>query len=764
MKAFNVLKWGTVWISTWTMLMSPVALGVEAKRVSKQQIQVVMEQLGLNKQITLGEFYKKNKHLFPPRIQKEVQPFMSAFKNQLMPKIEVTSSKSTMGEEIPSIRVSQGSELINIQWFGESEKMFKFQNTNISEIDVINFSDMFVRILAGDEKFRKQTQAKSAAKSVANPKYPDISKAEWQSMTAYDRANYVVNLRQLWQDAREVLRAKAALKKNSKTSDYFIEKNKYFFELFFGQKVEAAKKVVLAGKTTNNNGASAGESCIVAGYVAKYESSRGGQVCTHKVIDSAYANKDNSLYLKAKEVCASNPGKPIACNPYVFGTPNGVPTCVTPSLASQSFQQATHWDGPCDSMSRLSKTEISLVKSNKKQGRYEDGNRIKSDAEIKELTNTEQGAENYKLTEDYLLGILKFRGKVNSDTQSLFDKDVITDEILEQIKLDKKAFDSEIFEATQSCKLESNASKLSKRNHESNYWQACDQLHRRYLFVNELFASKCGKGDTYNPETLKCTCALPAPGAPVISPNPSLPSPVPSQTLPVVEVCPGAKCPIVNPNPVTKPSEKQADEDSTSDDCESKYPGASDLTNNCLCSSGNAPKKDMTDEATGQESWSCESTAAAPTLNSKNECGFFCKLWKGIKIAAPFVIGGILAFAIFKQLAPKKPALKAPPDICPNGGPAPCAQICASPKKNQSNGTCGCDGCPPGQTANQSTCFCATGANNSTQIFTCQDGATTVTNLDNCPAYTCWNGQSYENPMNCPPQTTPNSSPTGTGQ
>ena len=151
----RILKWIMVWTSTLTMLASPVAMGQEAERVSKKQMQAVMDYLGLNKQMTLGEFYKKNKHLYPERIQKDIEPLFMSFKNQLMPTVEVLSSKNSAGEEVATLRLTQGKELISLQWYGQKEKMLKFQNTNLSEIDVINFNDMFTRVIAGDETFRK---------------------------------------------------------------------------------------------------------------------------------------------------------------------------------------------------------------------------------------------------------------------------------------------------------------------------------------------------------------------------------------------------------------------------------------------------------------------------------------------------------------------------------------------------------------------------------------------------------------------------------
>ena len=792
MRKFNVLnffKWMTVWTATWTMLISPVAMGQEAQKVSKQQMQSVMDQLGLNKQITLGEFYKKNKYLFPPRIQKEIEPLFTQFKNQLMPTFEVISSKTTSGEEIPTIRISQDSELLNIQWFGEPERMLKFQNTNLSEIDVINFDDMFTRILAGDEKYRKQVEqnsAKAKPKSTTGMKYPDVTKAEWKSMSTFDRANYVINLRSLWQDAHKVLESKNSQKKAPKSSQNFFEKNNYFFSLIFGTDAEAANatggKTVATGQTTGNY--FSGQSCIVAGYVARYQKTSSGEVCDHKVVDQVYNNRDNSLYQKARDYCVAKDNQ-IACNPYVYGTPKGAPTCVMPSISNASFQKATHWDGPCDTSSRLqsSTNEVEILKDkNKAQGRYEDGN-LKSEEERKAMFKAEQG-DNLKLTEEYLLGILKFRGMVKTDANSLFDSGVLSDQVYEQIKKDKKAFDFEIAEAQKSCKVESEASKTAPRVHEKNYWQACDQLHRRFTFITELFQSKCD-GKKLNAETLKCECdappavaVTPAP-APVVaaSPKPApeaasvVPTPPPVSIFPIVkpEVVPGAVCSVVLPAVVPAAAVLQPEAVKppvVAEDCESKYPGAGASGNKCVCADGKAPSKDITDVGTGQEAWSCGS-ASSKKDKKDDECGFICKIFNGIKkYAIPVLVTGVAVYAgykLIKLLAPKKPALNPALDKCPDGSVPPCGQVCTPPLKKQTNGTCSCDGCPPGQTANATTCVCATGTTpGPAQTYLCPDSTTRVANLDNCPTYSCWNGQKYKNPMNCPPQipATPSSSGT----
>lgn len=760
MKMLKLLKWSAVWISSWTMLMTPVALGQEAKKVSKQQMQSAINDLGINKKITWGEFYEKNKHLIPVRVQNKMEPFIAKFKNQLLPHIEVVSSKTTSGEEVPTLRLSQGKELLTIQWFGQPDKMFKFQTTTISDLDVINYDDMFTRIMAGDEKYRKQLESKKSkpvSKKVKTPKYPDVTKAEWKSMSLYDKANYFVNFRLLWQDARKVLIEKEKMK-SRKTSENFFEKNKYFYALFFGTEAEAVESADQPGKT-----------CIVAGYVVDYAIKNNHKYCNRDAIKQKYGSQD--LYQSANSKCSSSE---IACNPLVYGTPGGNPICVKPDIKDQNFQIVSHWEGKCDIDSRLSsKEKIEIVKEDLKQARYENGNLLLSKDEIRKRIKDEQSAQNYELTEKYILGLLKFKGLLKSDTKKIFGEEQLTDEMLENIKSVRDQFQSEIDQANKSCATES---KFGTGLREGNYWPACDQLQRRYLFINELFASKCKPEAEFNPNTLKCICPQPSPTqpspAPVpapVSPAPAEPTPSPSQpnppggSQPPRECVPGSSCSVAPP-PSPEPTPVSPDPSGPDQEACSAIDDAQFSNGKCICLNGKTLKK--TAEHDGVENFECVAATGGKPPKKDEECGFWCKYGGTIKTAALWIGGGLLAYFIFKQLAPKKPKLNPPSDLCPNGLPAPCQQLCAPPKKNQSNGTCGCDGCPPGQSADPTTCYCSSGSTPGTgQTYLCPDSVTRVGDLADCPTYSCWNGQSYQNPMNCPPAPAGSgSTSSGTGQ
>jgi hypothetical protein len=766
-RAVSFLKWIMVGASTFTLLTSPVAMGAEAKRLSKAQLQQTIEKMGLNQSITMGEFYEKNKHLMSQLVQNELEPVFMANKNVKMPDVEVTSSKNTLGEEVPTIRLSQEGELVNVQWFGERNKLAKIQNTTLNETDVVNFNDIIVRLSAADEKFRKQLDSGKPPKAYKSVKYPDVSRLEWMSMSAYDKANYIVNLRLLWEDSVKVLAAKEKLapakgKKQKKTSQNFFEQNKYFFALLTGFEAEAVEGIVIGGGTagtptddnsrsvTDSNATLSGQYCIVAGYVARYKP--GSRICDKNTIDATYSNRNNNMYSKSKEVCSAS--NQIACNPYIYGfKADGTPNCVSPDISSTSpFQTASHWNGLCESgTNKLSVSEVQILRdTTKSRGRYEDGN-LKSEAERREAVRAEQETGQYALTDKYLLSILKFNGKAADKTNSIFEG-TFTDEMLEQVKISKGIFDNEIKAASDTCAYESQKSVSADRRPEKNYWGACDQLQRRFLFVTELFAKKCGGADKLDETSLKCKCP-------------------PSGAL----VLPGAACSAAPPSgdatissPVSGPIAPAA--------CE--YAAVPGIGANCKCSNGASPTLQATDSTSGSQSYAC-GPVERPDRDGKKKssCGLLCGLGKFAVKALPYVVAAGVVYAVYKLTAPKVPKLTPAADLCPGSTTltAPCVQACAAPFAQLPTG-CGCPSCVG--TLDVTTCNCSgTSTSTTNTTYICPDlssvSAPAGTDyLALCKDYSCpGSTTTVKNPINCPPQsavsptnTTPIVTPVGSGR
>jgi hypothetical protein len=696
----KISKWALTTTSVFTMVMFPVTQGQAAQnettKISKAQVQSAIAQLGLNKSMTLGDFYKKNKDLYPARLQSQLESFIKDNADYVMPTFDVTSVKNSAGQDIPTVRLSKDAELVNIQIYGDSEKYVKFNNTNLTEIDIINFKDMFLKLNNGDANLRKQLERSESTTANKFKGFSAVTKEVWSGMSARDKAEYILNMRQLWSDAQKVLILNDK-KLNRKTSQF-----EYFWNQIF-QESEAApiKKIVAikpkppaaavsvvradSGTTVEANS----ENCLVAGYVSSY--AKGS--CGVSALQDAYKDEKgavNPVISKAQAQCGSGQ---IACNPFVYGLPSGKAICLT--VKDPKFQIATHANGPCDMASPLGTTVDFLNKDLKNKDRYSAEN-LKSNPEQLAAEYKKQQASNSAYVENYLNGFLP----AGID----FSKE-IDGKILEQIVNIKSAFDNDISKAKESCM----AAAANKYN-EKNFWGACDQLQRRFLFVAEFLKEKpgCKDGSTMDPGTLKCLC-----------PDKS------------TEVNPGAKCPIVTdvkPTPV-KPGEPTV---ITSSD-----------------SSKPEPCKEFAVNENGAKV--CIDKPAVDKA-PKKDGGWFGSIGGFFKKALPWLIGGAVVFAMYKLWSPKKPKLNSAGDSCPNGSVPPCGQVCTAPLSNV-NGICVCASCPPGQSlTNAATCTCSTTTTGGTTTVTCPDGTTQAATLALCPAtqYTCWDGSRVPNPINCP--------------
>ncbi len=735
-----------------TMVMAPVAQGAQVENFSKVQMQNVLDQMGLNKQITIGEFYNKNKHLFPARIQKEIEPMMMNNKNQMMPQVEIVMAKGSDGRDVPNMRFTQGNELLNVQWFGEENKYVKFQNTNLTEVDLANFNDVFTRVTNGDERIRKQFTPEVSQKDVGT--YPSITNETWKAMSQKNRMAYVMNMRLLWNDARKVLIENDKLKnKGRKTSalDVNLEKLDNFFAMI-GQ-VEAAGRQVkdkvpsssipkgTAPTVKANAGSSAfvsGANCIVAGYVSKYSANK----CGIENMKDSYKDSSGAIDPLVDSANKSCGGSQIACNPYVYGTPGGKAICV--STSDPSFQVATHYDGPCDLQSRLGSNATILKEDIKNGERYGSGN-ILSKEELEKKFKEEQKS-NPKLVEDYLNGLIAYNKSAGID----FTKP-LTDDSLRAILNIKSAFDNDIGKARESCKIAA-----GNKTNEKNFWGACDQLHRRYLNVAQFLQDTPGCKDgtkTINPDTLKCICptplpeALPGTSCGVTPPICPAPAPTPIVVTPPPVCVPGPVTPPVDPKPPAPPKEN----------CE-KY-GEIGLNDQCKCPNGAAPALEVGD-GDGPSVYKCvpKKSGADRDKDHDKDCGFLCKTGQFLKNNGLLIALGIgTTFAAWKLLTPKKVKTNPAKDVCPDGttNGGSCVQACGIKVWNASAGACTCAECPAGQSANATTCVCSTGAvTPPSGMITCPDGVNQAASLEACPARTikCWDGSTVQgtSDLNCP--------------
>lgn len=800
----SFLSWLMAWVSVLTMVSMPLAQAQEAMYVSKQQMLSAMDQMGLNKQQTVGEFYKKNKELFPERIRKMVEPIVMNNLNQRMPQFELSMSKGTDGRDIPTLHVNNQDKQMNLQWFGEPNRFVQFQSTNLTEIDLINFEDVFLRLTNADENLRNQfspsaAQVKSQTQKTVAQKtksvaFPPLTKQTWAAMSEKDRVGYMINMRLLWRDSLRVLElAPKSAQPNSlkntkgrKTSSYDVLDKWNAFLVLLENAAQADRWGDDKGSNVDDN------KCIVAGYISKYNA-RG--VCTVESIFRSYVKEEDSTKALPKnrldlldKVSESNPlvaqanracsGKnQIACNPLIYGTPGGMPVCVNTAKTNVKFQTATHFDGLCErGNAKLSNeatpTEFLKDKNLKNKDRYLDDNRSLTDEQLKAQYEKEQ-EQNPELVGNYLNGILKFKksNQIQITKDTVLDKDTF-DEIMNI----RKSFNKEIDNAKQACR---DASARGAKKNERNFWGACDQLHRRFLNVAAFLEKTPGCKDnaTFNKDSLMCSC--PVPSAPA-TPKPAASgakdvkldiAPIPTASG-SVEVYPGASCSGVAGGGATSPGAggpgagdsegKPPEPPGKKKNCEADYPGvlSSEMKEDCTCNSTGKLPQESAKDSSGATSFTCSKDS------DKKECGFLCSAGKFVKkYALTAVLTGLVAFGLYKIFKPKKIGIKSPGDACPNGTTAPCSQTCAYPFTNQ-NGVCGCAPCAAGQTlSSTTTCICTT-STTTTTTYTCPDGVTKVTDYASCPtSLTCPDGVTkVVNLINCPEVSTSSATKSGSSK
>ncbi len=686
LKKINALL---VTLSLATMVFSPVAMGKQAQanqdQMSKAQLEQIVQELGLNKSMTFGEFYKKNKELYPPRVQKMVDQLVSRFKDEPMPQFEIGSMQNSKGEAIATLRISGKDQLSNIQFLGEPGKFVKFDNTNLTEEDIANFDDMFAKLYFGDASHRKgmgdaltspKTMKKTAAtKLIPTAKFsgmPKITKDMWKKMTPIQRAQFMMNMRMLWSGAQDVLDAKTIGKKGKKTSslDGGTASPLHKWNMFFAMLDEAN---------------AADTKCVVAGYIGTYGADKRCQ------------------YPAGAKVAGCN----FPCNPTIYGFDGGGKQFCLGS--SSELQTATHYNKGCDAKMPLTLVELALpaTSAQKDASRYQgilDANKAQALKDPAAIENTK------KYLDSMLNGTPELR--------DAFEKGNITADLLKKLQEIQSQFDSTITAARNDC-----ASAAAETQYDREFWGACDQLHKRFLFVSAYLEKNpgCKDGGKVDESTLTCSC----PSGPAVTP--------------------GSAC-ATTPTPPAPPTPPTPDGGWSCDPA---------CTGSEVCGPGS-------EDSNGVKVGECKIPGGGKDKED-NKPGFFSKLWSGIKKIAPWVLGGVAIYAAWKIFFKvKKPKLNPAADACPNGTIPPCGQVCKAPQALLSSGACGCPACPPEQSlTNVSSCLCETRPASGT-LYVCADGVTQVSNLANCPStatYTCWDGTKVANPINCPEQPTGSSQP-----
>ena len=484
MNLLKIIKWAAVQTACLTMVFSPVAYGLEAEKLSKAQLSAYVQEFGLDQKTTLGEFWQKSKAYYPGHMYKEIEAFVQQNKNVEMPQIEVSSSKSTDGAEVPVLQLTQNGKTNRIQFFSDKQKWAKVDNTALSAADLERPDDVYKRMVANDIKVKNQydkliTQSQGQEKVLTADQliqekdlarftgFPRVNPVMWKSLSLEQRASYIIKMRFMYMSAQKVLETE-----DSKPSA------KNFIELLIGgHDAFAQKKSKPAVKLAEN--------CIVAGYIGAedYRVDDKGikrKVCSLDKAQSLYDGATPPNHVRYANIECINQGNNFrACNPIQYGFPNGKPICVDQNKAS--FQSATHRDNACDSASPLSSAKLVMNFNGK------DYSNVMPPSKRQKLIEDDQRASEFKYSKDFINGILLHKDSLKSggDTAiaDMFTKGIWSAELDKELVSIQQAYENEINKAIDSCHKN-----IALKQVDKNQKGACDQLHRRWLFTEKFVA------------------------------------------------------------------------------------------------------------------------------------------------------------------------------------------------------------------------------------------------------------------------------------
>lgn len=505
-----------VMVSCQVMIFSPVAMGEEAFALNEKNIKNSLLDMGFGHKQTLGEFYQKNKKYYPEFVRADLEKFVSQNQNLQMPDFVVSATQSTMGEVIPVITFTENGKTSRIQIYGEKNKWMKMNGLSFSESDINRVEDVYTRFSASDINLKrkadlyfkntskqKNTQLTAAQSDLARFQgFPRVTPQLWKSLSVEQRAAYLTNMRLLWQNAKRVLEVMPENYSQFEPIDDDVQFSKIekYRRIIFGDFAFAkpgiktpTADVAVKGTTVRTADGKIvsipydAKSCVVAGYIGAYDkvSNLNGDNrigCSVDVAIATYkSNPDLKFVQEANAECASKKSSMVACNPIIYGFPNGNVACI--DSRSDEFQKATHFSSQnkkdtCDGMSRLSTSE-DIIKLTSKD--YSDIQpREKQIAAIE----ADQKKEGFALTQKYIKGVLTKRDPL---FLALLEKGQWNLGLDNELVRIQTQFEQEIERATQACRSEVSS------KHEKNQKMACDQLHRRWLFVEKEIASMRSK-------------------------------------------------------------------------------------------------------------------------------------------------------------------------------------------------------------------------------------------------------------------------------
>lgn len=304
-KPKSLMKSVAACASVFTMCIAPVAQGAAAQD-QKKLINQYLKETGLTtKKMTVGEFYRMVRHVYPHKLQKQMDQWVELNRHEMMPSVEASSFKDADGKEQVRLTLTHAGQSSTLTFTGNEENPLKVNGVSFGRKELMNYNS-FNQIAAKMAKLDPVV-----AKALKTGKQKPLSKnfvltyKEFTRLTPRQKAEYFVRLRAAADAAQKVYTTRYGAQAMTELN----QKYEYAFRFLFGEEAEAA------GLT--------GKPCIVAGYLSIYGENGSCGGSRQGAIDLKNKMESNS---------ATCSGNSVSCNPMVYGfAANGGAHCVSRS-------------------------------------------------------------------------------------------------------------------------------------------------------------------------------------------------------------------------------------------------------------------------------------------------------------------------------------------------------------------------------------------------------------------------------------------------
>lgn len=327
----NFLKMTACYLAVWTMSVTPLAQAEAKKQEQKEIIATYIKQMGLNKNQTVAEYWKKVRHVQTDATRRRMDTWVSLNREQLMPKLEYsTSYKDGDGREQTRITISRDGETHTMTIIGGAEPKFKIDNVSFTPKELFDFDKANAKLEKENPSIAKAM--KNAKRVSILRKDPVMGVEDFSHLTRRQQAEFLYRARLTLEAGQKVVESAYG----QQAINDLNNKYQWVAQFVLGQNVDAAGD--LTGKT-----------CVVAGYISVY----GGKSQSCGGVGEGADNLKQQIGSFGQS-CSSGA---VPCNPLVYGfNSSGGAYCIPPGQGHGQVKYATE---ACNTASPLDKNKAS---------------------------------------------------------------------------------------------------------------------------------------------------------------------------------------------------------------------------------------------------------------------------------------------------------------------------------------------------------------------------------------------------------------------